>query len=522
MITKKDVSLALAYMKKFGDTDIFPQPFEYDLITENEINWILGQNPITWRSAQVIKCLKSKTSMHGFRSVTMLDPIDSLFYLGLVISKGVDLERRRLPKDYSAIFSYRFLKDQTESRIFDKSVTYHQFRDRGIELASKYGYMVEADISDFFSRIYVHDVGRSVCDITDDSYERVVENFLMSINTHETIGLPTGPHASNYLAELVLNDLDRLLLSRGIVFCRYVDNILVFGKTKEESYKNMFILADFLDRRYHLSLQASKTRILSTSKYLNIMSTTSEAAMAVDVAIHKSEVIETWVESVSEYDLGSPEEVYEELSEEEKTEIDSIHFHELLQGLVEEDKPDFQRVRTILRLARGSRYTGILELLKDHFDLLLPVVVDIMKYLQSISPQLDDNEAKLVKEALLHLLLKSPDIAYMPFYKIWLLDTLMFYDSHISLEETYEIISSFEYQDAHTKRYMMLILGKLKCQYWFRDKKGEFLSYNNWQKRAFIKGMSDCEFTKPELNAFKKYIEGSIAERDAYILKLIS
>ena len=72
---------ALKHIEKYGDTDIFPVPFEFQAIREfwdSDIKpWIRSMNLLEWELRPYRRLLTPK-NRYGFRISTQLDPIDSI------------------------------------------------------------------------------------------------------------------------------------------------------------------------------------------------------------------------------------------------------------------------------------------------------------------------------------------------------------------------------------------------------------------------------------------------------------
>ncbi len=81
-------------------------------------------------------------------------------------------------------------------------------------------------------------------------------------------GIPVGNNPSRMLAELVLDDFDRVLLAEGIVFARWVDDYRLFCHTKEEAHQQLARLAEIINAQ-GLTLQSQKTNILTSEYFIN-------------------------------------------------------------------------------------------------------------------------------------------------------------------------------------------------------------------------------------------------------------
>lgn len=78
-------------------------------------------------------------------------------------------------------------------------------------------------------------------------------------------GIPQGPLASSYFCEIYLLDIDLQLQKQKIKYVRYVDDIKIFGYTKDEVLKGI-ILLDRLCKEKGLIPQSSKYEIMEIKK----------------------------------------------------------------------------------------------------------------------------------------------------------------------------------------------------------------------------------------------------------------
>ncbi len=124
------------------------------------------------------------------------------------------------------------------------------------------------DITDFYNQIYHHTVENQLIDSgVSNSYKKALVSLLETASDGVSRGLPTGPHGSNLLAEIVLIPLDNFLVLNGLSFCRYVDDIHIFCESHADAQNAIFQVADFLDKTQKLSLNKQKTSILNGSDF---------------------------------------------------------------------------------------------------------------------------------------------------------------------------------------------------------------------------------------------------------------
>ena len=127
---------ALKQAEGFGDTDIFPLPFEFSAIRHDWCRLaklLSSEDILKWVVRPHRECLSPK-SAHSFRISTQLDPLDWLIYTALVYEVGTDLESFRLPQEEDVVFSYRF-EPQSDGTMFSRGTGYSHFQKRTRELA---------------------------------------------------------------------------------------------------------------------------------------------------------------------------------------------------------------------------------------------------------------------------------------------------------------------------------------------------------------------------------------------------
>ena len=94
---------ALTHIESYGDTDVFPIPFEYQAIRNSwdELRDYLSRiDLLNWTTRPLRRCLSPKHRF-GFRVSTQLDPLDQIIYTSLVYELGDDIEAVRIPPKMS-------------------------------------------------------------------------------------------------------------------------------------------------------------------------------------------------------------------------------------------------------------------------------------------------------------------------------------------------------------------------------------------------------------------------------------
>ena len=130
-----------------------------------------------------------------------------------------------------------------------------------------YRHVVDADIASFFDQIG-HDVAMSRvrARIADGRVLYLFEAFLKAgvmeggVVTVPVTGTPQGGVISPWIANLVLDDLDKALEAKGLRHVRYADDFVVLCRSREEAVEALAYVKEVLGE-LGLSLHETKTRL---------------------------------------------------------------------------------------------------------------------------------------------------------------------------------------------------------------------------------------------------------------------
>lgn len=130
-----------------------------------------------------------------------------------------------------------------------------------------YRHVVDADVASFFDRLdHQVTMSRVRQRVGDGRVLKLIEAFLKAgvyeagVVTVPQQGTPQGGVISPWLANLVLDDLDKALESRGYRHVRYADDFVVLCATPEDAVKAKAFVEEVLGQ-LKLSLHESKTRL---------------------------------------------------------------------------------------------------------------------------------------------------------------------------------------------------------------------------------------------------------------------
>jgi hypothetical protein len=488
---KKSIKAAIQNVAGFGDTDIFPYTFEQH---------IFHDKPDLLQKAleEIHKDFDSQLAEHspdnvntlapvgytGFRWATQIDPIWNAYYLALVIKMGEAIEKARIPVKENTVFSYRFISPLADGSIFDDKVNWRAFMETGLESAKKYPYVIVCDIADFYARVYHHRVENALkwLKVSPDIVKRIVE-LLAEFSGDVSYGLPVGGPASRLLAELVLNNVDKLLRSEGVRFCRFVDDYRIFCETKEEAYERLIFISEKLFNE-GLSLQKNKTRILSAKEFTDEVNLLLRAHQAAEenlsdeeklmrIAIHFDPYSETRVDD------------YEKLKEQvSNVDIAGILTHELEKTRI--DPTITKQALLALRVLDADARKEILSLLlqPDNMQTLAPVFTRMMTVLRGIYKELDEETQDLVDAALIGLVRSESYIVKVDLHLAYLLQVLR---QRSTQPKEALFVKLFKIHPSPlVKREIILAMADWGHNHWITDLKKRFKGLSKWERRAYI------------------------------------
>ncbi len=135
-------------------------------------------------------------------------------------------------------------------------------------VASGKAWVVDIDLSKFFDRIN-HDrlVTRLSESIDDKRILRLIGMILRSGVMQDGLVSPTregsvqGSPLSPLLSNVVLDELDKELESRGLEFCRFADDSNIFVKSPKAAQRVMASISQFIEKRLKLKINQDKSRV---------------------------------------------------------------------------------------------------------------------------------------------------------------------------------------------------------------------------------------------------------------------
>ena len=129
-------------------------------------------------------------------------------------------------------------------------------------------WIVDIDLERFFDTVH-HDRLMNIVSRTvkDGDVISLIRKFLVSGvmvgDRYEdtTVGTPQGGNISPLLANIMLNELDKELESRGLNFVRYADDCNIYVKSEKAATRVMKSITDFIQRKLGLIVNATKSKV---------------------------------------------------------------------------------------------------------------------------------------------------------------------------------------------------------------------------------------------------------------------
>lgn len=485
-ITDNSLDFALKHIECFGDTDIFPIPFEYLAIRHgwDKFKDYLIKQDLDCYVTRTLRRTLSPKNLYGFRIATQLDPIDSILYTALIYEVGNQIEVARIPIKKNIVYSYRFNPDLSNGRFYNNNIGYNKFIQRCYKLSNnkKTKYVVVADIADFFPRIYAHPLENILDNVTKySSYARIIKKLLSYWNNSISYGIPVGQAASRLLAEIAISDIDNAMLSENIAYCRFSDDFRIFCKNKKDAYNCLSFLAKCLFTNHGLTLQQIKTSILTKQEFQDRFLTTEEMHESQSLSEKFSEIlgeigIADWYEDID----------YDELSIESQKLIDSLNLTDLLCEELCKSNVDYGLLKFILGRLSQVNNTNAKETVLDNIEVLYPVFKEVVCYLKGIR-KFDIKTKHSVGRRLLSYLNNS-FVAHLEYHRSWILSIFTENTEWDNQKVFCKMYSNMP--DVFSKRKLILAMGRANQSHWFKLQKQNLGQFDPWQKRAFLAAAS--------------------------------
>ena len=129
-------------------------------------------------------------------------------------------------------------------------------------------WVVDMDLEKFFDRVN-HDIlmARVARKVKDKRVLLLIRRYLQAgilengLITASVEGTPQGGPLSPLLSNILLDDLDKELESRGLTFCRYADDCNIYVKSRRSGERVLASITSFLERKLKLKVNGDKSAV---------------------------------------------------------------------------------------------------------------------------------------------------------------------------------------------------------------------------------------------------------------------
>lgn len=481
-LSKTAYKWSIQHLVEDGDTDLFPIPLELHALKYHRDHGLLDDlaaidlSTFKWRSGRRLLVPKDPLS---FRSATQLYPLDSILLAALTKTIGSTLERHRVPPDAQKVFSYRF-SPNTRGRMYGSNTGWTDFWERSRANALGFGYVLVADITDFYNQIYHHVLENQLRDAgLTQVAQRVLKRFFQAQTGKVSRGLPIGPHAIHLFAELTLHPLDESIMAQGYLHCRYVDDIHIFCATIEDAHAALYDLAETLDSQQKLCLARAKTRIVRASDFVKEVD-----EMLTDRPINQ---LEADVIAAIAHDVGDDPYAQvpdAQLSSQTQTLLSAANLEAILQAYFAQNPTNYTRIAWLFRRLRQVRTPAAIDFVSQHLDKLVPVLGDVARYLMSAVPSYQGDPQAVGDRLLRHL--QSPTLARSRYLQMVVFDTLA---QIPALNHAMQATAKYNDCSLEVRREILRVAAAHGLGSWLRSKRLEFEQFDPWSRPAFLAGL---------------------------------
>lgn len=519
-INETSLEWALKHLKRFGSSSFYPKAFELEAIGHNwdEVKKnILDLDLDTYTPKTPLISLAIKPNKN-FRVVHNLDPIDSLIYTALIYEIHAAIEDFRIPKSEKISCSYR-INPSVDGDFFTDRDCYDNYKEKTEELSDKHkkGYVLICDITDFYNQIYTHRIQNIICE-TGRNYEKhasVIEKFILGLNSKASRGIPVGPQASIVLAEAIMADIDKKILSYTRDFTRYVDDIRLFFADENSALKVLHELTKYLYDSHRLVFSGVKTKIEKVKDFLKKSYINEEKEESIAIAAKQEELTFYEIESslipinpyeeTPEIDEHTFRAKYEEVGKTKQFKILSDTYCDLFEQEIIKEKSDNGLLKYILWKATKYKMRCLVPNILKNFKKVSPLIREVSIYLSKV---LNEKVVERYKKEIEEII--SDEYCKLPYVNTWL--------AYLLQQKAFFKIE-LKPGDILNKRDQALIAREKNDRTFVKDFKNSLDVLGPWEKRAVI--FSSIILAKDEIESWLNFIQSKNDILDKSIAKYV-
>lgn len=488
---RRFLDAALLNVERFGDTDVLPFPVENHVFFDKREQTLDLLQQLHRQFDEFLKLYpphnERTLSVAGYyvhRWVTQIDPLWNAYLLALVAALGARLEHARVAVAHGVVFSYRFAPDPETGALFDPSIGWREYQLKSLEHAGRFARVLCCDVSDFYPRILHERLADALREIavseTDREYVRRILELLRRLAKDAPYGLPVGGPAARLLSELLLSSVDRRLLTEGITFCRFADDYHLFSATPQESYRQLLFLSERLFEDQGLTLQKSKTRMMSAAEFRG----TSRFAEEGDGEERRDPGPMSLLNFKIHFDpySGNPAERYEEL----RAQLGKLDILGMLGRELTKSRVDPMLTRQLIRAVQFLDETNLdlaVKSLLENLEVLYPLLPNVLQVVRKVVDRLDEETRAEVFDTLRGLIQEGSYLLELPIHLVHAVRIL----AQDPSPATDRVLNSvFDRKSSMVRRDVVLAMARRGNVPWVDGQRSGYDQLDSWQKRALL------------------------------------
>ncbi|WP_084330562.1 RNA-directed DNA polymerase [Castellaniella defragrans] len=405
---------AVDFVQIHSDGDLFPKVLEVEAVAAEKahfVNQVAGADLSSFPPGSCRRFIVPKDEV-SYRQATQLDPQDSIILSALVFQFGQQIEALRLPE--TRVFSYRFSPSLSDG-LYSSKTAWNNFWTTAATHATRYSNILYCDIADFYNQIYHHTVENQLiaAGLPNQAVKWIV-GLLESTTAGVSRGVPVGPHPIHLIAEATLVPIDNSLITAGVKFVRYADDIIVFCRSEREARAALSTIATVLDKQQRLTLQRHKTKFYSSIEFRHLC-----AQMIEDRPINSDE--NSLLALIKKYSGGDPYKTisFSQVSAADWGAISPESIRNVIEEYIAADPVDYIRLRWFYRRLAQIGHPGAIEVSLECLDVLGPCFANICFYLASVQ-SVPPKDWRRVGTKLLQLL-RTPEVKASEYFRLLVL-----------------------------------------------------------------------------------------------------
>lgn len=225
-----------------------------------------GRKYFNQHKDEIINAIKTRTyKPQPVKRVEIPKPDGGVRNLGVpcvidrVIQQAINQVLTPIYEEQFCEFSYGFRPNRDCHKAINKSLEY---------LNDGYTVIVDIDLEKFFDKVN-HDKLMQVIynTVKDGDLLSIIRKYLVSgimvngVVIDSTEGTPQGGPLSPLLANIILNELDKELMKRGLRFVRYADDCNIYVKSIRAGQRVMESLTEYIETKLKLKVNKNKSKV---------------------------------------------------------------------------------------------------------------------------------------------------------------------------------------------------------------------------------------------------------------------